>query len=108
MSRNNYNKIYNDKMQKQTLELAKQDELLEEISIELQTTKNIALLMGTETDEQNNLLSDFNNDLTITNTRLNNSNKKIDILMTISRNKYTLAIVILIIIVIIMIIVYFV
>ena len=33
-------------MQKQTLELSKQDEILEQINIELQTTKNIALLMG--------------------------------------------------------------
>lgn len=107
ISNNNYNKIYNDMTEKQKLQIEKQDEILEEISLQLQVNKNIALLIGNETDEHNNLLSDFNNELTSTNTRLNNSNKKIDQISYLSNNKYTITIILLIIIVIIMIIVYF-
>jgi hypothetical protein len=94
-------------MQKQQNEMDKQDEMIDMLSGEITKIKYIAIAINDETDEQNVLLDDMNNTVANTNTRLNNTNKKIDKLMSIVNNKYTCLIVVLIIILVVLMILYF-
>ena len=102
MSKHNYNNIYT---QQQIID--KQDLMLDNLNDEMKNLKEIALHIGNEVDEQDVLLSDLSENTENANIRVNNSNKKIDKLMILSENKYTITIIVLIIILIIMIIIYF-
>jgi len=102
-----YNNIYNDNMLKQEEIIEKQDEMLDSLHNQVRNLKNIAIHIGDEVDEQDVLLNDLSENTENANIRVNNSNKKIDKLMILSKNKYTITITILIIIIIIMTIIYF-
>lgn len=107
MSKYDYNKIYNDNMETQQLIIEKQDIILDSLHDEMTNLKEIALNIGNEVDDQDRLLNDLSENTTNANIRVNNSNKKIDKIMILSKNKYTITIITLIIIIIILIIVYF-
>jgi len=98
----------NTQMKKQTTELQKQDEMLDVLSNEIGKIKDIAIIINQETEEQNTLLGDMNENVENTNTRLTHTNKKLDRILSIAKDKYTCFIALLIIILIIMIIIYFV
>ncbi len=103
----NYNQMYNDNMNTQQQIIDKQDTILDDISYEIKNLKQVAIHIGNEVDEQDVLLDDLHENTENAKNRVDNSNKKIDKIMRLSENKYTITIVILIIILIIMIIIYF-
>lgn len=88
--------------------IQKQDEDLDNITTTVIGLKKIAKHIGTELDEQNNLLDDMDNDVVYTTTRVNSASRRIDnVAKLANQNKHTICIALLLIILVLMIIIYF-
>jgi len=102
-----YNDYLKTQQKKQQTHIDEQDEILEDISHEIQKLKQVAVIIGDEVDEHNLLLDDANNEINLTNITLKTTNNKLDRITNMVKDKYTWFIIILIIILILMIIIYF-
>lgn len=93
---------------RQMMIMRQQDDQLEQVGQAVGVLKTMGQVIGTELDEQAQLLDDLDNDVTNANDRLKATIKKIDQVLEISKDpKQTCCICVLLIVLVIMILVYF-
>lgn len=102
----NQNFIENEEQAQATI-MRQQDTQLEEVGQTINVLKTMGETIGQELDEQNDMLDDFNEEMTTVGDRLTNTLKKLDKALDLSKDgKQTCCIVLLLLAIIILIVIY--